>query len=38
MNNVIQGAIVSAVDMFVEAMYTSLPPRAVGTSPAGRSE
>ena len=38
MNNVIREAIVSAIDMFVESMYPSLPPRAAGTSPAGRSE
>lgn len=38
MNNVIQGAIVSAVDMFVGAMYTSPLPRVAGTSPAGHLE
>lgn len=38
MNNVIRETIVSAVDMFVGAMYPSLSPRAAGTSPAGRSE
>jgi hypothetical protein len=36
--NVIREAIVSAVDMFVGALYTSLLPRVAGMSPAGRLE